>query len=1087
VTVDDLAGVVSRPTYTGASAAGTITNQYGFWARSINNNTSGTPTLTVTNAYGLKVDNQGNAVIGTQNVTGVYIANQGGGALTNVGLQFQSASTVAAGIQWGTDVQLFRSAAGTLNVGTTTALTAAGSLSVTAATGSNTLTLDTGNSSGTVNLGGIAGTVNLGASGTTAVTLGSTTSSSTTTIQGGSGGILIGGGSSTAAINLGTGTGIQTINLGTGGTGAKTVAVGSTASTSTTTIQAGSGGISFNGNTTTTGTTTLQGSFETNSQLNTPFGGFGAHSNLLLNSEAFNNWSVSNATLPTADTIVAPDGQTTAEALTNTLGNGFVFQTTSTAIGATYTFSIWLRAPTTQTATIRIGASGTAAGPTSVSVNLTSTWQRYTVTQDTSGYTGFVRPIIFPGGTGGGIGTVYAWGAQLEAGSTAGVYTSTSLAVRSAVTYGTAVNGSLTVAGSNGTTSLIIADSGAQNSGVTIGGDTNLYRSAANTLKTDDALIVGGTSGSNSTGAFQVQNASGTSLLNVDSSNTVITLNTQNNGATTAWTTANNSGFTARANGATVTANGYVYYISGYTVTNGTPGTYSAAVQYAKLNADGTLGNWTTTTALGGARYAASAVYANGYIYVMGGSTSSGVSNVQTTVYFGKVNNDGSVTTWNTTSPLGTGTYFASAAAANGYIYYVGGSANGSGTIGLVQYAKIQADGSLAAWGTTTPLTTGPTNGERDSHGVVISGNTIYVIGGENGATAKQDILYNTINPLTGALGASWTDQGATNQLPTTNEAFSYAAADGYVYVMGGFAGGGTQTNKFWYAPIPAAGGQLGAWTDATATNPLPAARGDQGAVVYNGYIYTIAGTNSSSTSQSTIYTSSTGRIKIGGSLDLVGLTGANAADGTTNSGSLTAGNTNIIGALQVQGMASFAQSVAVGANLTVGVDFAVGGNTMLKTTSATALQIQNASSTTLLTADTSGMTITVSGTTTTFATFALSEAHFKSTQTTKPTIGTPSTCGTTPTAAVTNSSTDSAGSITITEGSGTAGLCSVVVSFNKAYGAAPKSIILTPKDANGSTARAYVSAAATGSFTVTFGATIAVSTAANYYYWVVE
>lgn len=42
-----------------------------------------------------------------------------------------------------------------------------------------------------------------------------------------------------------------------------------------------------------------------------------------------------------------------------------------------------------------------------------------------------------------------------------------------------------------GKTAVTIADSGAQSSGVTIGGDTNLYRSAADTLKTDDSLIVG--------------------------------------------------------------------------------------------------------------------------------------------------------------------------------------------------------------------------------------------------------------------------------------------------------------------------------------------------------------------------------------------------------------------------------------------------------------------------------------------------------------------------------------------------------------------------------------------------------------------
>lgn len=47
-------------------------------------------------------------------------------------------------------------------------------------------------------------------------------------------------------------------------------------------------------------------------------------------------------------------------------------------------------------------------------------------------------------------------------------------------------------AAATGKTAITISDSGAQVSGLTIGGDTNLYRSAANILKTDDALVVSG-------------------------------------------------------------------------------------------------------------------------------------------------------------------------------------------------------------------------------------------------------------------------------------------------------------------------------------------------------------------------------------------------------------------------------------------------------------------------------------------------------------------------------------------------------------------------------------------------------------------
>lgn len=52
------------------------------------------------------------------------------------------------------------------------------------------------------------------------------------------------------------------------------------------------------------------------------------------------------------------------------------------------------------------------------------------------------------------------------------------------------VSGVLTAAAA-GKTAVTISDSGAQSSGLTIGGDTNLYRNAANVLKTDDSFTVG--------------------------------------------------------------------------------------------------------------------------------------------------------------------------------------------------------------------------------------------------------------------------------------------------------------------------------------------------------------------------------------------------------------------------------------------------------------------------------------------------------------------------------------------------------------------------------------------------------------------
>ena len=165
---------------------------------------------------------------------------------------------------------------------------------------------------------------------------------------------------------------------------------------------------------------------------------------------------------------------------------------------------------------------------------------------------------------------------------------------------------------------------------------------------------------------------------------------------------------------------------------------------------------------------------------------------------------------------------------------------------------------------------------------------------------------------------------------------------------------------------------------------------------------------------------------------------------------------------------------------------------TRTSTNSTTAFRIQNAANTSLLTADTTNSTITIAGTTTTFANLILSEAHFKVTQTNKPTIGTFTNCGTgSPSGTVTNNSARFAGQITITTGT-TPTNCSAVISFNKAYGAAPKSVLVTPADfvfsPNGTSRTVSVTATATGSFTIMMGGTSPSNTTAyKFYYWVIE
>ncbi|GAC1500615.1 MAG: hypothetical protein NVS1B10_04340 [Candidatus Saccharimonadales bacterium] len=254
---------------------------------------------------------------------------------------------------------------------------------------------------------------------------------------------------------------------------------------------------------------------------------------------------------------------------------------------------------------------------------------------------------------------------------------------------------------------------------------------------------------------------------------------------------------------------------------NGAPA--RSTVYYAKLNADGSTGTWTTNTnPLPLAQYYSSSVVANGYIYELGGSTGS----AQSTVYYAKLNADGSTGTWTTnTNALPQTIYGASAVVANGYVYEIGGY-NGTSPQSTVYYAKLNADGSTGTWNTNT------------------------------------------------------------NALPQTLYNFSSVVANGYVYGLGGYNG----------------------------TSP-----------------------------QSTVYYASTERLQIGGSLDLVGLSGGNLFDpggsGGTGSvgGTLTAGDTNIVGNLQVSAQANFSQSVNINNGLSIS-----GNQVLNSSTGDTTIELQN-------------------------------------------------------------------------------------------------------------------------------------------------
>jgi hypothetical protein len=267
---------------------------------------------------------------------------------------------------------------------------------------------------------------------------------------------------------------------------------------------------------------------------------------------------------------------------------------------------------------------------------------------------------------------------------------------------------------------------------------------------------------------------------------------------------------------------------------------------------------------------------------------------------------------------------------------------------------------------------------------------------------------------------------------------------------------------------------------DLNLSNNAPLRFGGRAAVNGNATTTTISGTNIN-------MQGGTGTFAVQNAAGTTNYLTVNTSTGATAiAGATTVGSTlGVTGATTLSGTATITGATTLNGATSV-------NNTLVnKVTSPTAFQIQNASSVNLFVADTTNMIITIKGTDTTFGSLTLTDAHFKSTQTTVPTISTPANCGTTPTATVTTGSTDSAGSFTITTGTGgTSSTCDTTFTFRKPYGAAPKSILVVGKGSAAAALRQiYVASSTTTTFSIGFanGTAGADNTAYQFNYWIVE
>jgi uncharacterized repeat protein (TIGR01451 family) len=309
---------------------------------------------------------------------------------------------------------------------------------------------------------------------------------------------------------------------------------------------------------------------------------------------------------------------------------------------------------------------------------------------------------------------------------------------------------------------------------------------------------------------------------------------------------------------------------------------YHDEVYISTINEDGSLGGWQPGTPLPQSRAAAAAVIyprdANSaWIYLLGGTDAGG--NSLNTAYYTVLDHDtGSISDWNTTTPLSMPVRYEGAATwtttptNTGYIYVIGGywveSPFPPDTLDSVYYAQIQPDGSLAPWQETEPLP------EPLSSLLVIAyseegTNTLYAIGGWDrpGAPSNSSfrVYFADMHP-DGSLSPWQLSQGS---LPAQIYAHSGVQANGQILVTGGRDATNEPSNTVKAALIdPTNPGfrlydwclgvvtcTIGAWQSGPV---LPEPRAFHVTVQDRGYIYTLGGVDSNGDPTNVVYWGST-------------------------------------------------------------------------------------------------------------------------------------------------------------------------------------------------------------------------------------
>ena len=296
-------------------------------------------------------------------------------------------------------------------------------------------------------------------------------------------------------------------------------------------------------------------------------------------------------------------------------------------------------------------------------------------------------------------------------------------------------------------------------------------------------------------------------------------------------------------------SNSYAYVIGGCT-TGASPSGCTARTDVVQTfqiynNDSGAPANFSTSAATYGTnpnRVGVSSTVLNGYLYAAGGCISTtDCTDAVNTVSYAPLNAYGTVGTWtNTTATLPADRAWGSLKAAGNSLYYIGGQSDTATDRRTEVYYATPSSGNVTSWGTAS-------NGlpvARTNFGATVWNNRLYVVGGQGAGTGCTNGVCNSVyvSPQLNAGGnitSGWSSSSTSfNVARSGTVVVAYA---NNLYLFGGYDGTNYLSDTQ-YSQISSSNGNAGAWSNS-ASLPQPLAGGDGFAA--NGYVYILGGRSS--------------------------------------------------------------------------------------------------------------------------------------------------------------------------------------------------------------------------------------------------